>query len=68
MKKIVITCIFSVFALAATFALAKHNENSSGKTENAECKYGQCGYIKKNYEQCKNCVSNKYDSYCYTHS
>ncbi|SNA69671.1 exported hypothetical protein [Flavobacterium psychrophilum] len=67
MKKIIIAGVFSVFVLTATFAYANHTKNGENKSENVECKYGRCSYIKKNYEQCKNCVSNQYDSYCSSH-
>ena len=38
------------------------------KTEIAACKYGQCTAIAKSTKkQCKHCVSNEGDLYCWQH-
>jgi hypothetical protein len=43
-------------------------ENQQATFSTVECKYNQCKAIAKSTEkQCKHCVSNKGDSYCWQH-
>ena len=67
MKKLMITGLLCITTLTAVFAFKNDIRVVKTNSETVECKYGQCAFIKKNYEQCKNCVSNKYDTYCSSH-
>lgn len=67
MKKIIITGVLFITTLSALFAFTNDKKEVKTNKETVECKYGQCAFTKKNYERCKNCMSNKYDTYCSSH-
>jgi len=48
--------------------IQKPTTETSNKTEDYDCRYGQCKAIAKSTgQQCKHCVSNAGDSYCWQH-
>ncbi len=67
MKKSIIAGLLCLISLTGLFAFANNQKIENANSENGDCKYGQCQFIKKNLEQCKHCVSKQYDTYCSQH-
>jgi hypothetical protein len=65
MKKLALVAAIALSALA-TQSFKNENKAVDAKAVNDDCQYGQCSYIKRNNEQCKNCAQ-KDSYYCYTH-
>ena len=69
MKKLLFSSVlvFSILSFSPINEKAKHKNNTT-VTENVACKYGQCeATAQSTGEQCKHCVSNKGDKYCWQH-
>jgi hypothetical protein len=62
----------ALFLLGSTLAIAKTNKSTSisisSKKSSIECRFGQCqATAKSTGQQCKHCVSNSGDKFCYQH-
>ena len=75
MKKLILS-ILLVFGLLSFNTPTNHEksilkQNTDKQTHNmtiSDCRYGQCQAIAKSTnEQCKHCVSNSGDLYCWQH-
>jgi hypothetical protein len=71
MKKIILGISLFV-ALGISYSFTSHESikliSNQTKTENYDCKYGQChATAKSTGNRCKHCVSNSGDSYCWQH-
>ena len=59
---------FAIFAAPATKAPKEAEQKVTATTETVNCKYGQCqATAKSTGQQCKHCVSNPGDRYCWQH-
>ncbi len=70
MKKILFTVLLLGTTLSSTFIEARNTSKNSVSVKNnlIECRYGQCqATAKSTGKQCKHCVSNGGDKFCYQH-
>ena len=67
MKKFVVGSLIILSSLSVITAFAWDRKAHEVKTENLECKYGQCSKIKADGYRCRNCAQE--DSYyCWSHN
>jgi hypothetical protein len=73
MKKLIfriglVAMVLTMGLATASFKSNDLNQVSQETSSDARCHYGQCQAIAKSTgNQCKHCVSNEGDSYCYQH-
>jgi hypothetical protein len=64
--------LLALLLLGSTFSIAKTNKVSrieiNTNKNTIECRFGQCqATAKSTGQQCKHCVSNSGDKFCYQH-
>jgi hypothetical protein len=70
MKKLILSLllVFGLFSFSPITPNLHSKNNVENKKSTIECKYGQCQATAKSTGlQCKHCVSEERDSYCYQH-
>lgn len=70
MKKIFLLSVLalSLLSFSPTSLTKTINKTSLAKAPTIECNYGQCNATAKSTgKQCKHCVSNSGDLYCWQH-
>lgn len=68
MKKILLAVLLLGTTITLTDARNSYKNSFSVKKNLIECRYGQCqATAKSTGQQCKHCVSNSGDKFCYQH-
>jgi hypothetical protein len=70
MKKILLAVLLLGSTLTSTFSEARNTSKNSVSVKNnlIECRHGQCqATAKSTGKQCKHCVSNSGDKFCFQH-